>query len=132
MRHEVRADLLTTALAAGASSEVIRVAVCEVLEELARDGARVIVCTCSTIGGLAEAAVVSYCTVLRVDRPVAVAAVASGRRILLVAALPTALQQTQALLHQVCFDEQRPCEIVEVLCERAWARSSNVAVTRAI
>lgn len=72
-RHEVRAQLLTKALAAGASPEVTRVAVCEVLDELARDGAKVIVCTCSTIGGLVEAAVVPNCTVLRVDRGVSCA-----------------------------------------------------------
>src|SRR3954465_12616654 len=75
VRHEVRADLLTTALAAGTSSEVVRSAVSKVLHELACEGAKVI----PTIGSLAEAAVVPDCIVLRVDRPVAQHAVSSGR-----------------------------------------------------
>jgi hypothetical protein len=125
VRHEVRQDLLLAALAAGTSPEFVRSALGNVLRELARDGAKVIVCTCSTIGGLAEAALVPNCTVMRVDRPVAELAISSGRRILLVAALPTALQQTLALLHQIASDAQRSPNIVEVLCRPAWDLFEN-------
>lgn len=120
VRHEVREDLLAVALADGGSSAVLSSAVCDALQELARDGARVIVCTCSTIGASAEAAVVPDCTVLRVDRPVATDAVASGRRIVVVAALPTALQQTLALLREVASAAQRSPLITHALCARAW------------
>lgn len=120
VRHEVRADLLAAALEAGSPSELVRSAVSGVLQELAHDGAKVIVCTCSTIGGLAEAAVVPNCHVMRIDRPLAEHAISSGRRILLVAALPTALQQTRTLLRQVAADAQRSPEVAEVLCRQAW------------
>jgi len=58
---------------------------------------------------------------MRIDRPVAELAVSSGRRILLVAALETALQQTLALLKQVASAMQRSNEVVEVPCSQAWA-----------
>jgi hypothetical protein len=120
VRHEVRAELLETALRLGPSADGVRAAVATVLQGLARAGARVVLCTCSTIGAVAEAARAPDCVVLRVDRPVVERAVASGRRILLVAALPTALKQTLHLLRQVASDEQRAPEVVEVLCEGAW------------
>lgn len=121
VNHEVRADLLEMALASGADSELLRSALCAALQQLAADGASVIVCTCSTIGGVAEAAAVRGCTVLRVDRAVAEEAVASGRRILLVAALATALQQTQVLLCRVALERGHVIDVVEVVCEHAWA-----------
>ncbi|HYP98408.1 MAG TPA: hypothetical protein VER96_07025 [Polyangiaceae bacterium] len=120
VRHEVRPDLLAMAMTAGVPPEQVQTAVSVVLRELSRDGARVILCTCSTLGGLAEATVVPGCTVLRVDRPVAEQAVSSGRRILVVAALPTALLQTRSLLREVADDGHRAPEIVDILCERAW------------
>jgi len=129
VRHEVRPDLLTAALTPGVAPKAAASAVGSVLQELAREGATVILCTCSTIGGVAETAVVPGCTVLRVDRPVAEAAISSGRRILLVAALPTALEQTLALLMQVAAAEHRSPEVVEILCARAWKlfESGNIA-----
>jgi hypothetical protein len=120
VQHVVRPDLLADALSAGVTSESVRTAVTGVLEELARAGATVIVCTCSTLGAVAEAATVPQCTVVRIDRAVAERAVASGRRILLVAALPTALGETRALLRAVSSHAPQPPDIVEVLCSRAW------------
>jgi len=120
VRHEVRPDLLAMAMTTGVPPEQVQTAVSVVLRELSRDGARVILCTCSTLGGLAEATVVPGCTVLRVDRPVAEQAISSGRRILVVAALPTALLQTRSLLRELACDGHRAPEIVDILCERAW------------
>lgn len=120
VRHVVRTELLAMALGPGACERAVQSAVGEAVRELASEGAKVVVCTCSTLGRMAEAAVVADCTVLRIDRPVAEVAVTSGRRILLVAALPTALQQTFELLRQVAADRRRSPEIVTSPCERAW------------
>lgn len=47
-------------------------------------------------------------------------AVASGRRIVLIGALPTALRQTADLLHRVASYGQRSLEMEEVLVPYAW------------
>jgi len=120
VRHEVRPSLLATALIPGVTTTFVQSAVSDVVHELARDGAKVVLCTCSTIGGAAETTVVPGCTVLRIDRPVAETAIASGRRILLVAALPTALEQTRALLREVAALQRHSPKIIELLCEHAW------------
>jgi hypothetical protein len=125
VRHVVREDLLAVALARGSGSEFVRAAVAGALRELAHGGAKVIVCTCSTIGGLVEATALPACEVMRIDRPVAEHAVSTGRRIVLVAALPTALEQTLALVRQVAADAERSPEIVELLCRQAWALFEN-------
>jgi hypothetical protein len=79
------------------------------------------VCTCSTIGGVAETAPVpNLVRVLRVDRPMAEQAVMSGRRILVFAALRSTFEPTVALLRQVASDASRSIEVVEVFCEDAW------------
>src|SRR3954471_19002067 len=57
---------------------------------------------------------------MRIDRPIAEQAVASGRRILVLAALRSTLAPTVALLQQVAASTQRSPTIVEVLNESAW------------
>lgn len=60
-------------------------------------GARAVLCTCSTIGGVAEAAGAgSGVAVLRVDRLMAAAAVAAGPRVVVLAALESTLGPTAA------------------------------------
>ncbi|WP_437481609.1 hypothetical protein WME75_38445 [Sorangium sp. So ce1014] len=120
MRHEVQESLLADALEAGAITEGIRSATATVVQALASDGAKVVVCTCSTLGGVAEAVPVSDCVVMRIDRPMAEQAVASGRRILVLAALRSTFQPTVALLRQTASDASRSIDVAEVLCGRAW------------
>ncbi|AUX47327.1 hypothetical protein SOCE26_088460 [Sorangium cellulosum] len=122
VRHEVHEGLLAAALAAGTITDDVRSATASTVQALADDGARVIVCTCSTLGGVAEAVPVSGCVVLRIDRPMAEQAVASGRRIVVLAALESTFRPTVALLRQVASDAERSIDVVEVLCERAWRR----------
>ncbi|WP_437317492.1 hypothetical protein [Sorangium sp. So ce385] len=120
VRHEVHESLLADAVAAGGITDGVRSATAAVIEALAGDGARVIVCTCSTLGGVAEAVPVAGCVVMRIDRPMAEQAVASGRRIVVLAALQSTFQPTVALLHQMASDAKRSIDVVETLCERAW------------
>jgi hypothetical protein len=121
IRHEVQEALLADARAAGVITGSVRAATIEAVQALARDGAKVIVCTCSTIGAVAEAAPVSdRVRVMRIDRPMAEQAVASGCRIVVVAALRSTFDPTVALLHEVAAAANRSIEVAEVLCERAW------------
>jgi hypothetical protein len=122
VRHEVREDLLCDAIAAGTITDALRSAIGETLRHLASEGAKVIVCTCSTIAGEAEVVRVSNCSVMRIDRPMAEEAVASGRRIVVVAALRSTFVPTVTLLRQVAASVNQAPLIVEVLCEGAWSR----------
>jgi hypothetical protein len=121
IRHDVRTTFLEDVRVAGRITDAVRSAIDEAVQALARDGARVIVCTCSTIGGVAEAAVVpTGVQVLRIDRPMAERAVASNRRILVFAALRSTFEPTVALLREVASKTTRAIDVVEVFCERAW------------
>lgn len=89
----------------------------------AEAGARAVLCTCSTIGALAEdAAAAAGIPVLRVDRPMAAAAVAAGTRITVLAALATTLAPTTALIEQEAARAGRAVEVcAQVICG-AWDR----------
>jgi hypothetical protein len=121
IRHEVREGLLADALKAGRITDDVRSATIEAVQSLALGGAKVVVCTCSTIGSVAEAALVSdRVRVMRIDRPMAQQAVARGGRIAVYAALRSTFEPTVALLRQVASDAKRSIEVAETLCERAW------------
>jgi hypothetical protein len=120
LRQIVREDLLAEVRRLESLDEAVCAAVHAAVQDLAKLGARVVLCTCSTLGGAAESAPVHGCTVIRVDRPAIVRAVASGRRVLVVAALETALQQTVALLEQVASAQARALDYVSLLCPGAW------------
>lgn len=115
LRHAVRQDLLDRARAEG-PSDAVRAGVREALDALAADGVDRVVCTCSTIGGLAEDAGAAV-PVLRVDRPMAERAAASGRRIGLVMALASTREPSRALLAEYLSGDH---EVVDVLVEEAW------------
>lgn len=88
---------------------------------LRRQGALHVLCTCSSVGGMAEQVgrQVGLPT-LRVDRPMAEAAVAAGRRILVAACLPSTLGPTTQLLNEVAHARNRGVEIETLLMENAW------------
>ncbi len=84
-------------------------------------GARRVLCTCSSIGGMAEQVGRRMgLPTLRVDRPMAEAAVAAGHRILVAACLPSTLGPTTQLLKEVAHAQGRPVEIETLLMENAW------------
>ena len=121
VRHEVRESLLSVARASGALSDAVRAATASAVRELADGGARLIVCTCSTVGAIAETAgATAGVPVMRIDRPMAKQAVASGRRIVVLATLRSTVQPTLSLLRQIASDTGRSPEVVEAVCERAW------------
>jgi hypothetical protein len=120
-RHAVREDLLTEAARAGlVTTEVARAVQAEILA-LVEQGARVVLCTCSTLGSAAEATSTGgRAHVLRVDRPLAQQLVASGRPVLVVAALPSAMATAAELLHAVARERQQAVRLRELPCTSAW------------
>ncbi|HSP98455.1 MAG TPA: hypothetical protein VL049_14605 [Candidatus Dormibacteraeota bacterium] len=127
-RHAVDEELLAVATAAGGVDAALAARIADAIEALRAAGARVVVCTCSTIGDAAEAASRAAAPVLRIDRPMAEEAVrrepgGAGlppRRIAVVAALDTALAATVQLLRAVARETGREVSIRPVLCAAAW------------
>jgi hypothetical protein len=120
-RHTVREDLLASAVAAGNVTNEVAHAVQSEVGALLQEGARVVVCTCSTLGNAAEATPNhGGATVLRVDRPLAEQLVANGRPILVVAALPSAMITATALLSDIARARQMPLHSRELTCYEAW------------
>ena len=109
----------------GAIGDEVRIATRAAVSALSGAGAKVIVCTCSTLGGIAEQSPPAGVLVLRIDRAMAERAVASGRRILVAAALASTLSPTVELLRQIAHESGRTLELVEVLCEMSQAQHQS-------
>jgi Asp/Glu/Hydantoin racemase len=91
------------------------------LATLQSQGARQVLCTCSSVGGMAEQVGRQMgLPTLRLDRPMAEAAVAAGRHILVAACLPSTLGPTTQLLNEVAYAQNRRVEIETLLMENAW------------
>lgn len=120
--HLVDTALLSTARSQG--SAAVAGAVTARLDELVACGAQVIVCTCSTIGDLAESSH-AVVTVMRVDRPMAQEAVRIagriGGRIGVVAAVESTVLPTRALLEAEATRLGRNPELEITVAEDAWA-----------
>lgn len=96
LRHLVDEELLARAREAG--PEAVAGSVAAVLARAVADGADAVLCTCSTIGGVAERQAAGLgVPVLRVDRPMAAEA-ARYDRIIVVAALRSTVEPTVALI----------------------------------
>lgn len=116
VKHIVDEAVLREAVTAGAVTPQLVQHVNATIADVMRDG-DVVLCTCSTIGGLAEAAGPN---VLRVDRPMAEKAVCIGGRIALAATLKSTLVPTRQLIEQVSAEMNKPVEIREWFIESAW------------
>ncbi|WP_416479040.1 aspartate/glutamate racemase family protein [Streptomyces sp. LKA04] len=119
LRHHVHAELLERARREG--PEAVTEAVGDVLRRAVAQGARAVLCTCSTIGAVAESAAAGV-PVLRGDRPMAAAAVAAGPRVVVLAALRSTLAPTAALVEEEAGRAGRPLLLRTRLVEGAWDR----------
>lgn len=121
LRHLVHPDLLARARAKGPDS--VSGDVEALLGQAVADGASAVLCTCSTIGAVAEshAAAVGV-PVLRVDRPMAAAAVAAGRAVAVVATVASTVEPTVALVEEEAARAGRPVDITTLLVDGAWER----------
>ncbi|MGC5004334.1 aspartate/glutamate racemase family protein [Streptomyces sp. NBC_00353] len=118
LRHLVHEDLLARARDAG--PDAVRGEIEALLAGAVAEGATAVLCTCSTIGAVAESAAESLgVPVLRVDRPMAAAAVTRDRVVVL-AAIDDTLPPTLALLAEEAGN--RRVDIRTVLVDGAWAR----------
>jgi hypothetical protein len=121
-RHIVDESLLNDARTAGEITPVLEQRIVALLHDASAPNGAVVLCTCSTIGGSAEAAGTrAGDVVLRVDRPMAERAVALGDRILVAAALASTLAPTRALILDAASAAGKPIELHDLLCEPAWA-----------
>jgi len=96
--HVVREDLLADAQREGTESAPLIARIRVAMTEAGAGGAPVVVCTCSTIGGVAESMGAVGFKSVRIDRAMADKAVSSGKPVLIVAALESTLEPTRALL----------------------------------
>lgn len=84
-------------------------------------GADYIMVTCSSIGAAVESAVpLTKVPVLRVDQPMADKAVLSGKRVGVIATLPTTLEPTSDLVRRRAIALGKEVEITSKLCDGAF------------
>ncbi|MFJ5547931.1 arylsulfatase [Streptomyces sp. NPDC093225] len=125
LHHVVAPELLDRARAHG--PEAVATQVGHLLAEAVAGGARAVLCTCSTIGAVAEShAAAAGVPVLRVDRPMAAEAARLGGRVVVLGALESTLGPTAALLEEESAARPGPAEApfsVETrLVPGAWER----------
>ena len=119
--HAVREDLLIATEKAGGVTPAISIRTQEALLALAEGGARVVVCTCSTLGAEAEkAAGEADIPIMRIDRPMADRAVREGVRIGICAALAPTIAPTRALIANSAARAGRDCMMREFLFDDVW------------
>lgn len=118
-RHVVREDLLALARAHGANSAKLHRAMQEAVEDIGAGA--VVLCTCSTVGGVAESAgATAGVPVQRVDRAMAERAVRTGPNILVAAALESTLAPTESLLVECAGRIDVECRLTRLVVEDAW------------
>ncbi|WP_326758255.1 aspartate/glutamate racemase family protein [Streptomyces phaeochromogenes] len=117
LRHFVSEELLERARAEG--PEAVTDEVRAMLDRAVADGAVAVLCTCSTIGAVAEAARPGV-PVLRVDRPMAAAAVAAGPRVVVLATVESTLGPTVALVEEEAVRAGSPTAVRTLLAADAW------------
>lgn len=117
-RHVVHEQLLADARASGITAG-LAARVAAQIDAAQAEGAALLICTCSTIGGCAEQAARGL-PVLRIDRPMAERAVALGGRVIVAAALASTLAPTRLLLQDAAARAGAAVELIELLCAEAW------------
>jgi hypothetical protein len=119
--HSVGENLLTQAQRDGAESPALIAAVHQAMKQACASGAAIVVCTCSTVGGIAEAMETNGAfTATRVDRAMADLAVSKGLPILLVATVESTLAPTTELLQTSARHMGVTLDIDSLLVREAW------------
>ena len=120
--HVVDEALLAEAQRLGTADPTLQARVHAAMQAAAGGGARQVVCTCSTLGALAEGmATGGAFEAARIDRAMADRAVQQGPRVLVVVALASTLAPTQALLADSAARLQRVITPLPLLVDGAWA-----------
>lgn len=121
-RHVVNEDLLSEACRAGKITPALYKRVEEtLLTAVTEQDAAVVVCTCSSIGSVAEEVNArTHATLMRIDHPMAAEAVKSGSRIIVAATLPATMIPTRELILSEAREAGQEVQIIELLCDSAW------------
>ena len=120
IQHLVADDILQEARDTGRAGATLSHRVAEIYATLGKRF-EFVLCTCSTIGEIAERASVRYpFPVLRIDRPMATRAVELGERIAVLATLKSTLEPTRDLLKSIARKVDKQVYIDDVLCADAW------------
>jgi Asp/Glu/hydantoin racemase len=115
-------SLLEDAIAAGGLTQSVNRRVVDHVLSAADSGAVAVLATCSSIGPAVEiASRLVDVPVLRIDQPMASAAVESGRRIGVLATVASTLNPTVELLRRCAHDLEKDVEVTPVLIEGAFA-----------
>jgi len=121
--HVVAPDLLSAARRRGLTDPEVRSAVEGAIAELEVHQPDVIVCTCSTISGLAEEAATSDgAAVIRVDRPLATHIVTTAERVALLATVESTLIPTLELFEDERERRGGDTELATKVVDGAWER----------
>jgi Asp/Glu/hydantoin racemase len=119
--HIVDEALLSDARRVGVDDPPLIQRVQRAMTEAAAGGATAVVCTCSTIGSIAERTPPQPGIVFaRIDRAMADRAVRLGPRILVVAALRSTLAPTAQLIAESATALQTPVQVHTSWVEEAW------------
>ena len=116
--HYVNEQLLKQAMADGLTPYVIS-QVQQEIQKIAKTGADIIICTCSTIGDAAEQTANLTARVIRVDRPMAERAVQNSK-VHVLAALESTIEPTLELLQQCAKQLNQSPEIAFDVIPGAW------------
>jgi hypothetical protein len=116
-RHRVEEGWLEAARDHGMSTDLSG-AITTAMRELADGG--VGVCTCSTIGAVAEAAGTDNAPIIRIDRALMQAALSHGAKPLIAMCLESTKAPTLDLLHDVARTQGCDASPVVVMCQLAW------------
>ena len=127
-RHIVEESLFEDARTAGRMTTSLVERIQETMQNATTSGAKVVVCTCSTIGGVAEEVGQGRSFIsMRIDRAMADAAVRGGthlkhtKHILVAAALPSTLLPTRMLLEDSARKIGARITVSDLLIEDTWA-----------
>jgi hypothetical protein len=115
--HHVNASLLDKARRDGTAA--VHTEVCALLEDLS--DADAVLCTCSTLGPLADIAAKSAKNIIRIDRPLMEQACADGSKVLIALCLESTRDPTLDLLNDCAAHAGKHIEPVVVTCSDAWA-----------
>lgn len=120
VHHLVDTTLLSDAVANGITDD-LRERVVAAMNAAAISGVKVVVCTCSTIGGIAENALSATPTrSMRIDRSMADIAVGNSKRILVLAAVESTLEPTKVLIDESSNMAGKSPDINLKLIPEAW------------
>ncbi|WP_320537714.1 aspartate/glutamate racemase family protein [Pseudarthrobacter sp. IC2-21] len=100
--------------------ERVRAVVAGYLSELREAGCEVILCTCSTLGEVAEGLSGDGLQVIRIDRPMLRRAVTLGPRIGVIAALASTVEPTTRVLAEEAADARADISVEVSVVAGAW------------